>query len=86
MRRFALAALALSILVLGAAAPAQAQVPRHLHCMTNASADTHAIAGGLTRNAPQSAFENFHFGVHLAVFVQGPNPNTLMPSFTGACG
>ena len=86
MRRFVLAVLALSILVLGAAAPAQAQVPRHLHCMTTSSGSTHAIAGGLTQNAPQSAFETFHFGVHLAVFVEGPNPHTLMPSFTGTCG
>jgi len=72
--------------VLGWAAPANAQVPRHLHCLTNASGNTHAIAGGLTANAPQSAFETFHFDVHLAVFVQGPNPHTLMPSFTGTCG
>jgi hypothetical protein len=71
--------------VLASAAPANAQVPRHLHCLTNASGNTHAIARGLTANAPQSAFETFHFGVHLAVFVQGPNPHTLMPSFTGTC-
>lgn len=67
------------------AGPANAQVPRHLHCLTNASGDTHAIAGGLTANAPQSAFETFHFGVHIAVFAEGPNPHTLVPSFTGAC-
>ena len=67
------------------AGPANAQVPRHLHCLTNASGDTHAIAGGLTANAPQSAFETFHFGVHIAVFAEGPNPHTLMPSFTGTC-
>jgi hypothetical protein len=71
--------------VLAWAAPANAQVPRHLHCLTNASGNTHAIAGGLTRNAPQSAFETFHFGVHLGVFVEGPNPHTVMPSFTGSC-
>jgi hypothetical protein len=67
------------------AASAQAQVPRHLHCLTNASEETHAIAGGLTANAPQSAFETFHFGVHIGVFVAGPNPQTLEPSFTGTC-
>ena len=70
---------------LALAVPAQGQVPRHLHCLTNASGQTHAIAGGLTANAPQSAFETFHFGVHLGVFVNGPNPHTLEPSFTGTC-
>jgi hypothetical protein len=83
MRRVALAGVLAGALAV--AAPASAQVPRHTHCMTNASGNTHAIAGGLTRNAPQSAFETFHFGVHLGVFVNGPNPQTLMPSFTGAC-
>jgi hypothetical protein len=83
MRRVVLAGVLAGGLAL--TAPANAQVPRHLHCLTNASGDTHAIAGGLTANAPQSAFETFHFGVHLAVFVQGPNPHELMPSFTGTC-
>jgi hypothetical protein len=83
MRRVVLAGIVAGILAL--AAPANAQVPRHLHCLTNASGDTHAIAAGLTTNAPQSAFETFHFGVHLAVFVEGPNPHTLEPSFTGTC-
>ena len=83
MRRVVLAGVLAGALAL--AAPANAQVPRHLHCMTNASGNTHAIAGGLTSNAPQSAFEGFHFGVHLGVFVNGPNPHTLMPSFTGTC-
>jgi hypothetical protein len=84
MRRVVSAGVLAGILAL-TAAPANAQVPRHLHCVTNASGNTHAIAGGLTANAPQSAFETFHFGVHLGVFVQGPNPHTLMPSFTGTC-
>ena len=70
---------------LALAAPANAQVPRHLHCLTIASGDTHAIAGGLTANAPQSAFETFHFGVHVGVFMEGPNPHALAPSFTGTC-
>jgi hypothetical protein len=83
MRRLTLAGLLVAALI--AAAPAQAQVPRHLHCMTNASGQTHAIAGGLTANAPQSAFETFHFGVHLGTFVEGPNPHTLAPSFSGTC-
>ena len=85
MRRIVLAGLAAGALAIAAAAPAQAQVPRHLHCLINPSGDTYAIAAGLTANAPQSAFETFHFGVHLGVFVEGPNPNTLMPSFTGTC-
>jgi hypothetical protein len=83
MRRVVLAGIVAGILV--SAAPANAQVPRHLHCLTNASGETYAIAGGLTANAPQSAFETFHFGVHLAVFANGPNPHTLVPSFTGTC-
>jgi hypothetical protein len=83
MRRAVLAGVVAGALTL--AAPANAQVPRHLHCLTNASGNTHAIASGLTANAPQSAFETFHFGVHLGVFVQGPNPHTLEPSFTGTC-
>ena len=68
------------------ATPAQAQVPRHLHCLTNASGnDVRAIAGGLTANAPETAFQTFHSRVHLGVFVNGLNPHTLMGSFTGAC-
>jgi hypothetical protein len=83
MRRAVLAGVVAGALAL--AAPASAQVPRHLHCLTNASGKTHAIAGGLTANAPQSAFETFHFGVHIGVFGQGPNPHALAPSFTGTC-
>jgi hypothetical protein len=83
MRRVLVAGVLAGALAL--VAPAQAQVQRHLHCMTNASGNTHAIAGGLTANAPQAAFETFHFGVHLGVFVQGPNPQALEPSFTGSC-
>jgi len=70
---------------LALAAPANAQVERHLHCLKNASGKTHAIAGGLTANAPQATFETFHFGVHIGVFVEGPNPHALTPSFTGRC-
>lgn len=83
MRRAVLAGVVAGALAV--AAPASAQVPRHLHCLTNASSQTHAIAGGLTANAPQSAFETFHFGVHIGVFVEGPNPHALAPSFTGTC-
>jgi hypothetical protein len=83
MRRVVLASVLAGALAV--VAPAQAQVSRHLHCLTNASGNTHAIAGGLTGNAPQSAFETFHFGVHLGVFAQGPNPHEIEPSFTGTC-
>jgi hypothetical protein len=83
MRRVLFAGVLAGVLAL--AAPADAQVPRHLHCLTNASGETHAIAGGLTANAPQSAFETFHFGVHIAVFMEGPNPHAVVPSFTGSC-
>ena len=83
MRRIVLAGVLAGAMAL--AAPAQAQVPRHLHCLKNASGDTQAIAGGLTANAPQAAFETFHFGVHIAVFAEGPNPHEITPSFTGTC-
>jgi hypothetical protein len=83
MRRVVLAGVLAGALTL--VSPAQAQVPRHLHCLTNASGSTHAIASGLTANAPQSAFETFHFGVHIGTFVEGPNPHALAPSFTGSC-
>jgi hypothetical protein len=85
MRRVLLAGVLAGALALVAPAQAQGPVPRHLHCMTNASGKTHAIARGLTANAPQAAFETFHFGVHLGVFVNGPNPHALVPSFTGSC-
>jgi hypothetical protein len=69
---------ALLALGVGGQASAQPPVPRHLHCLTN-EAGTHAIAGGLTQNAPQHAFENFHFNVHLGVFMNGPNPHNVFP-------
>jgi hypothetical protein len=77
MRKFLLVSGTVGVL-LAAAPPAFAQVSPHLHCLTN-SAGTHAIAGGVTANAPQHAFENVHFNVHLAVFMFGPNPNTVFP-------
>ena len=84
MRRAVLAAVVAGAFAV--ATPAQAQVPRHLHCLENAGGkEARAIAGGLTANAPQAAFETFHFNVHLGVFVNGPNPHGLVPSFTGAC-
>lgn len=82
MRRLVIAMTTVAAL-LAIASPVQAQVPRHLHCLTT-EGGTHAIAGGLTANAPQDAFENFHFKVHLDVFVNGPNPNTVVPAFPPA--
>ena len=61
MRRIVVAGLAACTLAL--AAPAEAQVPRHLHCLTDASGETHAIAGGLTANAPQLARRDPGVGV-----------------------
>jgi hypothetical protein len=50
MRRVLLAGVLAGALTV--VAPAHAQVPRHLHCLTTSSGQTHAIAGGLTANAP----------------------------------
>lgn len=54
------------------AAPAQGQVPRHFHMLTTPSGNTHAIAGGLTRNAPCHTFLGFHGFVHMEVFGATP--------------
>jgi hypothetical protein len=68
----------------GPAGPAGAQVPLHLHCFTTPGG-THAIAVGVTANAPQRAFENFHFNVHLGA-TAGQNPNTVTPTApTASC-
>jgi hypothetical protein len=69
---------AVSVAVLGAAiVPAQASaVAPHLHCLTTPGG-THAIALGVTHHAPHETLENFHSNVHLGVFVNGNNPNTL---------
>jgi hypothetical protein len=76
------------------AVPAQAQeiVPRHVHQLTTPNGTTHAIAGGLTSNAPCTAFLNFHEIVHETVFgtpgtgtLKNPNgPLTAAPA-TGSC-
>jgi hypothetical protein len=61
--------------------PASA-VPTHLHCMTNASGNTHAIARGITLHAPHdTAFHNFHNNVHLGAFA-GNNPQTITVDLT----
>jgi hypothetical protein len=65
-------------------AAAQVPVPLHLHCFTTPGG-THAIAQGVTANAPQHAFENFHFQVHLGA-TAGQNPNTVTPTApSGPC-
>ncbi len=85
MRRFGAAILVGSAFML-AATPAFGQAPpleRHLHSLATPSGDTHAIAGGVTANAPCGAFRNFHGNVHLGVFMFGNNPLDLTPEFTG---
>jgi hypothetical protein len=56
-----------------------------VHCRTNSSGNTHAIARRSGRERAAVAFERFHFGVHIGVFIEGPNPHVLAPSFTGTC-
>jgi hypothetical protein len=74
--------------------PAHAQevVPRHLHQLTTPNGTTHAIARGLTFNAPCTAFLNFHEIVHETVFGTGgtgtlKNPNGPLGAViqTGTC-
>lgn len=69
MRRLIPLALALAA-SFATAAPVAAQtpVPRHLHFLTTPSGATHAIAQGLTYEAPCVAFLNFHEIVHTTVF------------------
>lgn len=48
--------------------------PQHLHCITNASGNTHSIARGVTFMAPHdTAFHNLHGNVHLGAFTKNPN-------------
>ena len=80
--------LALGVTVVAVVAPAPAyadHVPAHLHCMTTANGETHAMAQGLTAHAPSGAFDNFHFNVHLGTFAErnpnGPLAPDLSPPF-----
>ena len=69
------------LLVAFAPAPASAVVT-HLHCMENASGNTHAIARGVTLHAPhEPALHNFHANVHQGAFA-GTNPQTLTADTT----
>jgi hypothetical protein len=80
MRRYVVACGVALLAVLGAA-PASA-VPPHLHCVENASGNTHSIARGVTLHAPhESAFHNFHGNVHLGAFA-GNNPNVISADLT----
>jgi hypothetical protein len=73
-----------AVALAGPVGQAGAQVPLHLHCLATPGG-THAIAAGVTANAPQHAFENFHFNVHLGA-TAGQNPNTVTPTApTGPC-
>lgn len=87
MRAF-IAALILALAsALFGATPALADVPLHLHCLTTPGGTT-AIAGGLTANGPQAAFEQFHFSVHLGAFANNSasSPVTVAPTApTGSC-
>jgi hypothetical protein len=51
-----------------------------VHCRTNSSGNTHAIARRSGRERAAVAFERFHFGVHIGVFIEGPNPHVLAPA------
>jgi hypothetical protein len=83
MRKLAITVAALGGLAV-IPAPASA-VPLHLHCLTTPGG-THAIAGGVTANAPHNtAFHNFHNNVHTGAFA-GQNPNTVTATApTGSC-
>ena len=70
-----------------AANPALA-VPLHLHCLHTPGTVT-AIAGGVTANAPQSAFDTFHMDVHLGAFANNsPSSPVFITTTTpaGSCG
>jgi hypothetical protein len=78
--------LACASLVLGAT-PALA-VDLHLHCLHTPGTVT-AIAGGLTANGPQGAFDTFHASVHLGAFVNNSPSSPVSITTTtpaGSCG
>ena len=85
MRGFIVALILALASTLVGATPALADVPVHLHCLTTPGG-THAIAGGLTANAPHDAFTGFHFKVHLGALTNPNNPVTVAAtSPTGSC-
>jgi hypothetical protein len=66
------------------ASPALAQVPVHLHCVTTPGTTT-AIAGGLTANGPDPAFQHFHHQVHLVALARSGNLGVVPTSPSGSC-
>jgi hypothetical protein len=74
---------ALSITLLSAA-PALA-VPIHLHCLHTPGTVT-AIAGGLTANGPQGAFDTFHAVVHQGAFVNNSPSSPVFVTTTSPAG
>jgi hypothetical protein len=84
MRRLALVLVVAGVLGLSAS-PASA-VQRHVHNLTTPNGKSHSVAGGVSLQAPCTAFLNFHNNVHIGVFLAGKNPNSLTPTFiAGEC-
>ena len=83
MRRFLVLLMAVGAIA-WLAAPAQA-VPRHIHSLTTPGTTTE-IAGGVSEQAPCTAFLSLHENVHLDVFLGGQFPNTVTVEFIeGTC-
>ena len=84
MRAFTAALILAVAATLIGASPAVAQAPLHLHCLTTPGTTT-AIAGGLTANAPDSAFQHFHHQVHLVALASSGNLTAVPTAPTGSC-
>jgi hypothetical protein len=92
MRRLVLTCLAAAaLLMMAVPAFGSETVPRHFHQLTTPGG-THVIAGGLTANAPCTAFLNFHEIVHETVFgtpgtgtLTNPNGPLVPLPATGSC-
>jgi hypothetical protein len=80
MKRTASILAAAATIAAVSATPAVA-VPTHLHCMTNASGNTHSIARGITLQAPHDTLHNFHENVHTGAFA-GTNPQIITADLT----
>lgn len=82
MRKAIVVVAALALGPLGTGSAAAHPPATHLHCMTNASGTTHAVARGVTLQAPDDpAFHNFHGNVHLGAF-SGVFPHTITVDFS----
>jgi hypothetical protein len=91
MRRLVLICLA-AVLMMAVPAFGSETVPRHFHVLTTPNGKTHTIAGGLTLQAPCTAFLNFHEIVHETVFgtpgtgaLKNPNGPLVPASAPGFC-